>query len=721
MQTINSKQDYKIFANCDALLNDLPAAYVKSTKLSTYGLQKLGHLINIPSSQSNPLRLGLFGSPSLLLFPILLYFYKSIASNSPVSIDVYLPKEKSPESFDIEQMKSHFTELGLLRSDSPLKSICQSLIDNQIANILGIQPISCINSPALAVQFHIGHQSQILKATLAQASCLFNNWLIPAPESLTMDKSDLWQLARLSEDEATIYHTQGQTLGNSTRDLFTHLGLSLHDLNDTKTPTEHKRICDETLSQERQALRAHIAEQNAYCQGRQLLTRKLSNKHNEIDNKDIAIIGGGLASTALCLSLAKRGKELHFFCQDAELATRASGNKQGAIYPLLTPENNTLSQFFQQAFLYSRRLIQSLTENGQQISHGFCGVLHTGHDERSIKRIKKIIDGQDWPQSIAYKVSATEANKLANIDINQEGIFYPLGGWVCPHEFAKAAFEQAKQYSAIKSQFNCNISRISQEDGLWYLHANSKLQQTEQETEITYGPFKQVVLANGEGINQLEQTRELQITGFRGQVSHIPARAKLSQLATVLCSLGYLTPHNQGLHCVGASYVKQPKNTDYCHQEQLGNVEKMQASYQGATWLEDIDVSARSARVGVRMVTRDHAPMMGIAPNIDALRQRYLEKQTEQQTSSGKPERKERGQRNPSGQFWQHNTPPSFDNLYLLGGLGSRGLSSGPLAAEALAAQMCDEPACIDYHTLALLSPNRMWLRKLIKGKAVEF
>ena len=56
----------------------------------------------------------------------------------------------------------------------------------------------------------------------------------------------------------------------------------------------------------------------------------------------------------------------------------------------------------------------------------------------------------------------------------------------------------------------------------------------------------------------------------------------------------------------------------------------------------------------------------------------------------------------------------------MLGGLGSRGLCSAPLLAEVLAAQMSDEPIPLDRVTLAGLNPNRLWVRKLLKGKKVK-
>ncbi len=58
--------------------------------------------------------------------------------------------------------------------------------------------------------------------------------------------------------------------------------------------------------------------------------------------------------------------------------------------------------------------------------------------------------------------------------------------------------------------------------------------------------------------------------------------------------------------------------------------------------------------------------------------------------------------------------------VFMLGGLGSRGLCCAPLAAEVLAAQMSDEPIPLDGVTLAGLNPNRLWVRKLLKGKQVK-
>jgi tRNA 5-methylaminomethyl-2-thiouridine biosynthesis bifunctional protein len=42
------------------------------------------------------------------------------------------------------------------------------------------------------------------------------------------------------------------------------------------------------------------------------------------------------------------------------------------------------------------------------------------------------------------------------------------------------------------------------------------------------------------------------------------------------------------------------------------------------------------------------------------------------------------------------------------------------LGAEVLAAELCGEPIPLDADTLAAMHPNRYWVRKLLKGKAIK-
>lgn len=81
------------------------------------------------------------------------------------------------------------------------------------------------------------------------------------------------------------------------------------------------------------------------------------------DRQSFSIVGGGIASACLSYLLTQRGYQVDLFCADTHVAQGASGNPQGAIYPLLHQPNDELSQFFTTAFAFCRQLIEELTSS----------------------------------------------------------------------------------------------------------------------------------------------------------------------------------------------------------------------------------------------------------------------------------------------------------------------------------------------------------------------
>ncbi|MBU1392672.1 MAG: FAD-dependent 5-carboxymethylaminomethyl-2-thiouridine(34) oxidoreductase MnmC [Gammaproteobacteria bacterium] len=600
-----------------------------------------------------------------------------------------LLKVFEPNPINAYELKLLWDQSACLTKEPELEPLAQRLLHAEPAAIIGCQRL-IFDDGRFTIDLHFGDIQSQLSSLIHSPLHPVQHWLVLPHLQNGLNQQNHWQMAKLSDDSATIAtieSSESSGLNETTINRFQACGFEMRDFTCTEIQTNHQP--DAILLHERHVLRQQDAKAYAFNPMAAILPSNTSSS--------IAIIGGGLASAHLALSLAERGQGTQLFCKDAKLGQGASGNRQGAIYPLLTPENDELSRFFQQAFLFSRRRVQALTSapapNQTSISHDFCGVLQTAHDERSQLRLDKIIQGQAWPSEIAYRVDTQQANSLANINIDKSGFFYPLGGWVCPFEYAEAAIQKAMQLADVSVSLNTDILAIEGQSDGWVLL-------TEKER---LGPFAQLVLANGAELTQFDASNKLQISPFRGQVSHVPAQFQLSQLATVLCANGYLTPSHQGLHCLGASYVKEPRHLDFCPQEQQENLAKMHESYPKQSWLKDIDMSGNNARVGVRMVTRDHFPMMGCAPDVAKILEDYEQHQLTKE----------------SRHFWQTTLAPVHQGLYILGGLGSRGLSSGPLAAECLAAQLCGEPIPLDKATLCKLNPNRMWLRKLLKGKSL--
>ncbi|AYU93709.1 bifunctional tRNA (5-methylaminomethyl-2-thiouridine)(34)-methyltransferase MnmD/FAD-dependent 5-carboxymethylaminomethyl-2-thiouridine(34) oxidoreductase MnmC [Enterobacter hormaechei subsp. xiangfangensis] len=402
-------------------------------------------------------------------------------------------------------------------------------------------------------------------------------------------------------------------------------------------------------------------------------------------SREVAIVGGGIASALLSLALLHRGWQVTLYCADEAPATGASGNRQGALYPLLSAHDPALFQFFPAAFTFARRLYDSLPV---AFDHDWCGVTQLGWDEKSQQKITQMLS-LGLPEDIAHAVTAQQVTETTGVDTGCGGIQYPLGGWLCPAELTSAAIA------------------LGQSRGLTvhYAHKVQSLSRTAH-WKLRFADGKEaqhasVVLANGHHITQFTQTASLPVYPVGGQVSHIPTAPQLSKLRQVLCYDGYLTPQNpsNGHHCIGASYHRGETDMHYSEADQQQNRQRLVDSFPDASWAKEVDVSEGQARCGVRCATRDHLPMAGNVPDYDATLEVYQDLADSKETAV---------------------SAPVHPELFMLGGLGSRGLCSAPLLAEALAAQMSDEPVPLDRVTLAGLNPNRLWVRKLLKGKMVK-
>ncbi|WP_289996007.1 bifunctional tRNA (5-methylaminomethyl-2-thiouridine)(34)-methyltransferase MnmD/FAD-dependent 5-carboxymethylaminomethyl-2-thiouridine(34) oxidoreductase MnmC [Photorhabdus laumondii] len=410
---------------------------------------------------------------------------------------------------------------------------------------------------------------------------------------------------------------------------------------------------------------------------------------------DIAIIGGGIAGILTALALLRRGAQVTLYCQDAAPAQGASGNRQGALYPLLNGSNNGLEKFFTSAFTFAHRQYEQFSAQGIDFDHQWCGVSQLAYDEKSSKKIEKML-ATEWPNELAIGMNCHQLSEKCGLDIHHHGIHYPQGGWLCPAELTKAATELAQQQGMLCC-FNHQVTALSHNQHGWQLHLMHQGQSLNAQ-------HKTVVIANGHHLPQFEQTEKLPVTAVRGQVSHIPTTTDLSQLQNVLCYDGYMTPANPANqhHCIGASYQRHRFDNEYSETEQQENRDRLLKCLSDAEWVNQVDVSAKQSRQGIRCVIRDHMPMVGNVPDLNKIMTDYQDLPEKIRTGSPIID------------------APCYSNLFVIGALGSRGLCSAPLSAEILAGQIFDEPLPLDNEILATLHPNRFWIKKLLKGRKLS-
>ncbi|WP_189637774.1 bifunctional tRNA (5-methylaminomethyl-2-thiouridine)(34)-methyltransferase MnmD/FAD-dependent 5-carboxymethylaminomethyl-2-thiouridine(34) oxidoreductase MnmC [Thalassotalea sp. HSM 43] len=397
------------------------------------------------------------------------------------------------------------------------------------------------------------------------------------------------------------------------------------------------------------------------------------------------IIGGGLASACVAHALVSKGIRVTLYCKDEHLAQGASSNAIGAIYPLLHVQRDNISDFYQQAFDFAMPFYQQLLDKGYQFSHGFDGLLEVAYKEPLIKRQQKFAEQQSWPEDLIRSVSPTQASELSNISLEYGGLFMERAGWVCPPELVNAISKAAIDTGLLTIKYNRHLKHVKQADsGRWHITTNKESKTVQN-----------LIFCIGADSLNIDILNDLPLTAVRGQVSQMRSNEVIKPLKTVLCHKGYVTPEHNGSHCIGATFDKHSVEQTPNRHDDIFNLTTLNSCLGEFHRWQQADVVASKARL--RCCTPDHLPMAGRMPimerHIDAYDHLRYDKN------------------------WFFDTPaPLKSGLYVLTGLGARGLCSAPLLADIIAAEISNSDYPVDNDMLFNLSPNRFIVRNLIRG-----
>ena len=411
-------------------------------------------------------------------------------------------------------------------------------------------------------------------------------------------------------------------------------------------------------------------------------------QQNQIDSDDIAIVGGGVASLFLAWSLLQKSKKVTLYCQDAQLAANASGNLQGAVYPQLSDDDERNVRFYVHSFDYA---LHRLNELSQAVSfeQNFTGVALYAYNDKTEKKLHKMAE-QGWDEALFKLCSAAELSEKIGLPVAKGGAFIAQGGWLSPVQLVRNGFAYLETIG-LKILLNHQVKQPEWLDGKWQWHTNGER-----------FAHQTLVLANGHTLNTFSQAAGIPLYPVRGQVSQTPTNEALRQLKCVVCYDGYITPMSAAQsHCIGASHVRDNAEMAFSLAEHQQNFAKLAENLTACTWAQQLDSSQNLAKVGIRAAFRDRVPMVGAIPN--------FERQTQQFDNLYNQLRR----REPI------ETAACYPNLYLIAGLGSRGLTTAPLLGELLASQICGEPLPLSEDIQQALSTNRTWIRHLVRGRRV--
>jgi tRNA 5-methylaminomethyl-2-thiouridine biosynthesis bifunctional protein len=420
-----------------------------------------------------------------------------------------------------------------------------------------------------------------------------------------------------------------------------------------------------------------------------------------IKPQHVSIIGGGIASACAAYALTKQGVKVTLYCKDMDVAQGGSSNAIGALYPLLHQQADDISNFYQQAFWRAKTLYCEISERGFSFSHQWCGLLEVSYKETLAKRQLAFEKLNTWPKKLIHGVNAAVASKLASVDLPYGGLFMPNAGWISPQELVKQVFQAAKDTSRLKIMTNTHITKIKQ---IADSYSEAQESVTSWQLSSNQGEFNAsvLVICGGADAIDIEQLKPLPLTATRGQVTSMKSNSVINKLSTVICHKGYLTPVSKGIHCIGATFQKNDTNLATVKADDeynLAMLNKCMPELSANIKWQEQDIASSKARL--RCMSQDHLPLVGAVPDIT--------KHIETYSHLAKDKN------------WPYEQPaPCIDNLYVLLGLGARGLCSAPLAADILAAELCNTPYPMDNHMLFNLSPNRFIVRDIIKRKIPE-
>ena len=322
------------------------------------------------------------------------------------------------------------------------------------------------------------------------------------------------------------------------------------------------------------------------CEGGNPARDAQSNKGSIHSSAEMAlVIGAGIAGATTARALAERGWQVTVL-EAASIASGASGNPAGALYPQLTKHYLPATAWHATGYALMLR----------QLAHWrAAGLIFRGEQLGMLRILPRAGDAQNLLQSlqldadIARYVSPAEASILAGMEVSSDGIYLPQGSWIAPAELCRALL----QHPNITLREHCAAMRITRAAGsMWEVHAAQEMLRT-----------RQLILCNADAAQALLSV-PLPMSRSAGQISMVAAPPVMPRC--IVSHRGYIIP--AGDTClIGATYDRDDLSgaiTDANHAENLQHAREALGS-----WADGLQL--RGGRTSFRATTPDRLPYVG--------------------------------------------------------------------------------------------------------------
>ena len=396
--------------------------------------------------------------------------------------------------------------------------------------------------------------------------------------------------------------------------------------------------------------------------------------------KSALVVGAGIAGTATAYSLKRRGLSVQLV-DGAGLGAGASGNPAALFMPRFSVNPTPEDDFHIAAYLYAEREMRHLQRDAAAPFFDPRGVLQFARTNTEASRFEKIAARAPLPEGHLELIAANDLSDIAGFETGFPAFLFPRAGVVHPWGLLTHLTQE------IEAE-RLSTASLTNKDGGWHINASDG-----KSADI-------LVLANGSGLSSFPETDWLPLEPVLGQITNLPV-GTLPRQAHAIVAGPYLISHGDGSALTGATYElgrdaqSALEPTVIGHQHNLQDLAEMFPAF-GPT-LADLQPDKLSGRVSFRAQVPDRVPFAGPAP----IRDDYLTAY----------DRLRHGDR-----FAAYPPAPVHPGLFLLGGLGARGFTTGLLLGELLAAQITGTPLPLPRDLAEAVHPARFIVRALRKN-----
>ncbi|MDH5338848.1 MAG: FAD-dependent 5-carboxymethylaminomethyl-2-thiouridine(34) oxidoreductase MnmC [Rubrivivax sp.] len=387
----------------------------------------------------------------------------------------------------------------------------------------------------------------------------------------------------------------------------------------------------------------------------------------------VLIVGAGLAGGWAAHALAQQGHDVTVVDRHAAPAREASGNPAGLFHPTVHADDSVHARFQRAAALLAARTLAPWVADGS-VPGQVQGLLRLGPDSQPLEAMNEWLDRQGLPTSIVQALAQEAASDAAAAALTRPAWRFGPAGWVAPAALV------ARLLRGVAFLGGRQVAGLRRRGADWQLlDAN--------EGVIDQAPT--LVLANAADAARLWPAAGWPLGRSRGQLSQWPAPpAQAPRLRLPVAGDGYALTLPDGSLLFGATAAPgddeaAPRIAD--HRFNLVRLARLTGWPAAGA---QADPCALLGHVGWRAQTPDRLPLVGAVPDPHA------------------------GPPMPLQAAWMSRVP----GLFVLTGLGSRGLTWGPLAGRMLAAWVGGSPMPVEAQLRDALDPGRWQLRAWRRG-----